>query len=313
MKKNKDYPLIEDTRLLKLAYFHPKYFGTWAFIGFLYLACHLPFAAQWQVSRALAFLTYHLAKSRRRIAEVNIDICFPEKSAAERKQLVKETFHENMQGYIDSGTAWFFDNEKFRDCIRVVGMEHYTAAKANGQGVIMAGAHFSILDLAGFLTDLVTPYSVTYRPLDDKVMNAVMMKGRYKFVQAAYHKNNVAGFIDCLKRGETLWYAPDQDYGRKYSVFVPFFGRMAATISGLTFLSEQGNAVVVPYSYHREGKGQNYVLEFFPALPKTGSEEQDAINYNTWLESVLRTKPSQYLWLHKRFKTQVNPADPKPY
>ncbi|MCP5325311.1 MAG: hypothetical protein H7A09_03155 [Oceanospirillaceae bacterium] len=312
-KKQKEFRLREDTRLLKLAYFHPKYLGTWAFVGFLFIACHLPFAAQWQISRTLAFLTYHLAKSRRRIAEVNIDICFPQKSAAERKRLVKEAFHEIMQGYLDSGTAWFRSNKDFADKISVKGKEHYDAAVATGRGVIMAGAHFSILDLAGFLSDLVFPFTVTFRPLDNPLMNAVMMRGRYKFCKACYHKNNVQGFIDGLRRGESLWYGPDQDYGRKHSVFVPFFGRKAATISGLTFLNKEGNAIIMPYSYHRDGKRQHYVLEFYPPLPETGDEVQDADNYNRWLEQVLLKYPAQYLWLHKRFKTQENPADPKPY
>lgn len=304
---------IEDVRLLKAEYFNPKYWGVWGFVGFLWLASLFPFSVQWKISQGLAWLTYNLAKKRRRIAEVNIDLCFPELSKAERIQLVKQTFHENMQGYLDSGTAWFRDYRRFKPDITVKGKEHLEAVQQKGEGVILAGAHFSILDLAGALTSLVCPLNVTYRPLDNKLMNAVMMRGRYRFVDNAYHKKDVKGFINCLKRGEVLWYAPDQDYGRRHSVFAPLFGREAATVTGLTFLSDSGNAQIIPYSYHRSGKGQVFTLEFYPALPKTGSEEADASNYNQWLETVIRRYPAQYLWLHKRFKTQKDPEQPNPY
>lgn len=312
-KQETEFNQIEDTRLLKVEYLHPKYWGVWFFVGFLFISQLMPFKVQWQISRGLAWLTYNLAKSRRRIAEVNVDICFPELNAKEKEALVKEIFHENMQGYLDSGTAWFGNYKRFKPTLEVRGKEHFDAVINNGQGVVMAGAHFSILDLAGALTSLVTQLNVTYRPLDNKLMNAIMMKGRYRFCSNAYHKKDVQGFIDCLKRGESLWYAPDQDYGRKHAVFAPFFGKECSTITGLTFLSQSGNARIIPYSYHRKQDCQEYILEFFPALPDTGSEEEDAKAYNEWLESVIRRYPAQYLWLHKRFKTQMNPEDPNPY
>lgn len=311
---NKNKPnQIEDTRLLKLEFLKPKYWGVWLFVGFLFICQLLPFKVQWKISKGLAWLAYNLAKGRRHVVQVNVDICFPELNADEKDALVKEIFHENMQGYLDSGTAWFGNYKRFKPTLDVRGKEHFDKFLDNGQGVVLAGAHFSILDLAGALTSLVTQLNVTYRPLDNKLMNAVMMRGRYRFCTNAYHKKDVKGFIDCLKRGESLWYAPDQDYGRKHAVFAPLFGRQASTISGLTFLSKSGNARIVPYSYHRKQDCQEYILEFYEALPETGDEEQDAKAYNQWLESAIRRYPAQYLWLHKRFKTQENPDDVNPY
>ena len=304
---------VEDIRLLKLEYMHPKYLGAWLFIGFLYTCQLLPFSAQWKISKGLAWLTYNLAKSRRRIAEVNVDICFPELTQTEKTALVKEIFHENMQGYIDSFTAWLGNYQRLKPLLEVRGKENLDKFLDKGQGVVLAGAHFSILDLAGGLTSLVTEMNITYRPLDNKLLNAVMMRGRYRYTTHCYSKKNVKGFIQCLKNGKALWYAPDQDYGRKHAVFAPFFGRQASTISGLTFLSKSSNARIVPYSYHRKKDEEGFILEFYDALPETGDEAQDALAYNQWLESILRKYPAQYLWLHKRFKTQENPNDPNPY
>lgn len=313
MKNKTTLNQVEDINLLKFEYLHPKYFGAWFFISILFICSFLPFKMQWQVSRGFAFLAFHLVKSRRHVVQVNVDICFSEKSAEEKDALVKAIFHENIQGYFDSGTSWFRNINKFKHRIEVRGQEIIERENANGTGILLAGAHFSILDLAGALTSLVCDLNVTYRPLSNKLMNAVMMRGRYRFVKNAYHKKDVKGFISCMRRGEILWYAPDQDYGRKHSTFSPFFGRTAATITGLTFLAKAGKAKIIPYSYHRKGDSQQYILEFYEPLPNTGCEEEDAANYNTWLESVIRQYPSQYLWLHKRFKTQLTPEEPSPY
>jgi len=313
MKKTNTLNQTEDVKLLKFEYLHPKYWGAWLLISFLFIASFLPFKVQWQVSRGFAFLAFHLVKSRRHVAQVNVDICFSDKSTEEKEKLVKAIFHENIQGYLDSGTSWFRNINKFKHCIEVRGQDILERENANGKGILLAGAHFSILDLAGALTSLVCDLNVTYRPLNNKLMNAVMMRGRYRFVKNAYHKKDIKRFISCMRRGEILWYAPDQDYGRNHSTFSPFFGRTAATISGLTFLAKAGRAKVIPYSYHRKGDSQQYILEFYQPLPQTNCEEEDAANYNTWLESVIRQYPAQYLWLHKRFKTQPNREDASPY
>jgi Kdo2-lipid IVA lauroyltransferase/acyltransferase len=303
----------EDVRLLKLEYLHPKYLGTWFLISLVFICSHLPFKVQWQISRGIAFIAFHLAKSRRRVVQVNVDICFSEKNTEEKAALVKAIFHENIQGYLDSATSWFRDIKPFKHRLEVRGQDILERENADGTGILLAGAHFTILDLAGALTTLVCDLNITYRPLKNKLMNAVMMRGRYRFVKSAYPKKDVKGFISCMRRGDILWYAPDQDYGRKHSTFSPFFGRSAATITGLTFLAKAGKAKVVPYSYHRKGVSQEYIIEFYEPLPQTNSEEEDAANYNAWLESSIRQYPAQYLWLHKRFKTQENPDDPSPY
>ncbi|OUR67182.1 hypothetical protein A9Q73_06055, partial [Bermanella sp. 47_1433_sub80_T6] len=207
MSKTKSTANIEDVSLLKLEYLKPKYWGVWLFVSFLFVCSYLPFKAQWQVSRALAFLAFHLAKSRRHVVQVNVDLCFSEKSDEEKAALVKDIFHENMQGYLDSGTAWFRDINAFKDRIEVKGKDILDREMADGTGILMAGAHFSILDLAGALTSLVCDLNVTYRPLDNKLMNAVMMRGRYRFVKTAFHKKNVKGFVSSMRRGEVLWYA----------------------------------------------------------------------------------------------------------
>ena len=69
------------------------------------------------------------------------------------------------------------------------------------------------------------------------------------------------------------------------------------------------------YSHYRNADNSGYHLEFSPALKNypTGDKERDAIIINKIIEEAIRKKPDQYLWLHKRFKTQEAGKSARPY
>ena len=118
-----------------------------------------------------------------------------------------------------------------------------------------------------------------------------------------------------LKAGRILWYAPDQDYGAKHSVFVPFFGQQAATITATARFAAANDSAVVFYSHYRNADNSGYHLQFSAALENypSGDDEADAITTNKLVEAAIRKQPDQYLWLHKRFKTQAAGKSARPY
>lgn len=298
----------------QLKYFHPKFLGVWLFILFMYLSSRLPWKLQLGLGKGLGKLLYRVAKRRRHITKVNVNLCYPNLTDTEKNQLVKKIFEANSIGYMETSIAWFNNLEKYRSMTKIEGMEHLKEAKENGKGVLLTGAHFSMLDLAGGLTSLFFELNVTYRPLDNPLMNEIMMQGRQRFCTRAFHKKDVKGFIKFLKKQGVLWYAPDQDYGRRSSVFADFFGISTATVTGTTWLAKAGNAVVLPYSYLRNSDNSGWTLKIWPPLDiPSESEADDARKYNIWLEQILKQNPEQYLWLHKRFKTRPDPKDPKFY
>jgi Kdo2-lipid IVA lauroyltransferase/acyltransferase len=101
------------------------------------------------------------------------------------------------------------------------------------------------------------------------------------------------------------WYAPDQDYGIKHSVFVPFFGVQAATVTGTARIAELGKAVVIPFTHYRD-EHNCYHLVIDAALQNypTGDDVADATRINEILEKAIAKQPDQYLWVHRRFKTR---------
>jgi KDO2-lipid IV(A) lauroyltransferase len=109
-----------------------------------------------------------------------------------------------------------------------------------------------------------------------------------------------------LKAGRTVWYAPDQDYGIKQSVFAPIFGIQAATVYATARLAEKTGAVVVPFTHIRLPGNQGYKICIHPALEgfPTGDDIDDASRINSLVEEFIRVQPDQYLWAHRRFKTR---------
>ena len=281
----------------------------------MWLAAHLPYPLQVHVGQCLGLLSYYFARSRRHICEVNLRLCFPELSEQEHKKLVIKTFRSNGIGLIEVAIAWFRDPEDYRSRTTVTGLENLEAAIAEGKGVLLLGAHFSSLEMGGFLFNLVGDMDVTYRPNKNPLFQAAMFNGRIRHFRHVYDRKDTRGAMRCLKAARILWYAPDQDYGAKHSVFVPFFGVQAATITATARFAKINDSAVVFYSHYRNEDNSGYHLDFAPALKgfPSGNAEADARTTNELVEQAIRKQPDQYIWLHKRFKTQAAGPSARPY
>lgn len=284
---------------------HPKYWVIWLGIGLMWLLTRLPYQVQLFLGKQVGLLLHKVAKSRRHIAEVNVRLCFPEKSAAEQADLVRQIFIDNGIGMMETFMAWFRPPTYLRDKTEFIGFDKVRDAMAEGQGVMLLGAHYSMLDLAGSLISTEIPLSVSYRQQDNPVMNYLMERGRASLYESCLTRKDIRGFIRTLKNGKALWYAQDQDFGRKNSVYVDFFGVPAATITATSRIAKAGKALVMPMTYFRNSDNSGYCIEVHDPLPiPSGDDVQDAQMANAFIEKQLRKNPSQYLWLHKRFKTR---------
>ncbi|MCH7816702.1 MAG: LpxL/LpxP family Kdo(2)-lipid IV(A) lauroyl/palmitoleoyl acyltransferase [Proteobacteria bacterium] len=293
----------------------PRYWPTWIGLASMWSVAHLPFPVQIRLGQLLGLLSYYFARARRHICEVNLRLCFPELSATEHRQLVKKTFLSNGIGLIEIAIAWFRDPEHYRQRVSVSGMEHLEKALARGKGVLLLSAHFTTLEVGGLLFSLFQKMDITYRPNKNALFEAAMFNGRKRHYEGVFHRKDVRSAMRSLKAGRILWYAPDQDYGAKHSVFVPFFGNPAATITATSRFARVNDSAVLFYSHYRNEDNSGYHLEISPALENypTGDDEADATTINVLVENAIRKQPDQYLWLHKRFKTQAGGKAASPY
>lgn len=253
----------------------------------------------------LGRLLFHVAPARRRIAEVNIALCFPELTAAEQRTLVKRILCSVAIGAFESAKALWGPTSAFSQNYTIIGLEHIEAAQARKQGVLLVGCHFTTLDAAARILARHVRYDMLYRKDPNPLLAYQLIHARESFAGQAIVRNNTRQLVRNLRNGHVVWYAPDQDYGIKQSVFAPFFGVSAATVVGTGRIAQLGKAVVLPFSHSRDQQGHYHLvigapLEDFP----TGNEVVDASRINQEIEASIRQHPDQYLWVHRRFKTQ---------
>ncbi|MCK0767615.1 MULTISPECIES: LpxL/LpxP family Kdo(2)-lipid IV(A) lauroyl/palmitoleoyl acyltransferase [Chromohalobacter] len=285
---------------------HPRYWPTWLAIGLMRLGAWLPWRLKMAVGRLIGLCAWRFARSRRRITETNLALCFPELSEEERSRLVRETFIANGKGILETATGWCRDPEHLRHRVTFKGEEHMTQALAQGKGALIIGVHFSTLDLGGALHSLFFPADVVYRAHDNPLFERFMTRARRRIFGRAIDRHDLRGVVRRIKEGHAVWYSPDQDFGRDASVFAPFFGVEAATLKLTAKIARMTGAPVMPLIFHRNPGDETYTLEYLPALENfpSGDDIADATRINGLIEDAIRRHPEQYLWLHRRFKTR---------
>ena len=274
-------------------------------LGLLWLIGKLPPKTAFSLGEGAGRLLSRLSRRRRRIALRNLELCFPEWGQAQREALVRENLRYMGRGIAETALAWFGGPSVDRIPCKVRGMEHLQAAQADGSPVILLSGHFLCVELAARLIGPQLAMAVIYKPLRKKpLMDRQMLRSRSRTLAGAIPRNDLRGIIRTLKQGTPVWYAGDQDYGTKNSLFVPFMGVPAATITGLTRLSKLGRARVVPLFFNVNAAGDGYEVSLGRALEgfPTGSETLDAQWMNAVIEHGIRAHPEQYLWVHRRFK-----------
>jgi Kdo2-lipid IVA lauroyltransferase/acyltransferase len=280
----------------------------WLAYGLMWTAAQLPWPLQRALGRVIGWLALHLVADRRRAARTNIALCFPELDAAQRETLLREHFRDLGIGLFEFARAWWGSIVPMRRTVRIEGLEQLQALQAQKRGVLMVSGHFMTLELCGRLMCDHIPLCGMYRRLRSPVLEWAVKRGRLRYAGAMYRNEEIRPAMRHLKQGGFLWYAPDQDMRGKDTVFAPFFGVPAATITATHQFARLSGCAVVPFFHRREGA--NYVLRVGAALPDFPSDNAtvDSARVNASIEAMVREAPSQYLWIHRRFKRRPEGA-----
>lgn len=291
------------------AYFlHPRFWLLWLGLGLLWLLVQLPYRVLLVFGRWLGALMYHTAGSRPAIAARNLELCFPDRSAAERARLLKENFASTGIAFFEMAMSWWWPQKRLARLAHIEGLEHLRQAQQEGQGVILMALHFTTLEIGAALLGQVHTIDGMYREHKNPLFDYIQRRGRERHNRdaTAIEREDIRAMLKVLRAGRAIWYAPDQDYGRKQSIFVPLFGIPAATVTATTKFARLGKARVVPFTQERLADGSGYRLVIHPPLADFPgeSEEADCLRINRWIEQAVSQCPAQYLWAHRRFKTR---------
>lgn len=305
-----------DRPRFRLYFLHPRFWPLWLGLALLWLIVQLPYRALLVLGRLLGALMYRVAGDRRRIAARNLELCFPELPSVERTRLLKENFASTGIAFFEMAMSWWWPKARLARLAHIEGLEHLQAAQRDGQGAILMALHFTTLEIGAALLGQEHTIDGMYREHKNPLFDFVQRRGRerHNLDSLAVEREDVRGMLKLLRSGRAIWYAPDQDYGAKQSVFVPLFGIEAATVTATTKFARLGRARVIPFTQQRLADGSGYRLVIHAQLQDFPgeSEEADCLRINRWIESVLRECPEQYLWAHRRFKSRP-PGAPKLY
>jgi KDO2-lipid IV(A) lauroyltransferase len=274
---------------------------------------HVPLRLLRALGWVLGAALFVVVSSRRRVVMANLAVCFPEMSPAQRRGLAWWTFIHFAQAWLDRSWLWHAPAEVVRQRLQLTGAVHELTQPTP---VVIFAPHFMGLDAAWTaLTQQVPRHMNTiYFPQVNPVVDRWIMAGRQRFGQGQLVQRGEGAqtLVARLRAGEALYLLPDLNYEPSESLFVPFFGHVAATVPSLSRFAKLGRAKVVPVLSKLTPKG--YTIEVLPAWADfpTQDIEADTALMNQRLETYIRTMPSQYYWVHRRFK-DLPPGVPAVY
>jgi len=280
----------------------------------VWLLSLLPLAALAAIGKGFGTLLYALGSERRRVCRINLARCLPELLEREREALARRHFQAFARTFLERAIPWWGSPARVRQLVRVEGMEHLQAVR--GGPLILLAPHFVGLDMGWMRLALELDMVSIYSRQKNEVFDAVLYAGRRRFGQQTLlsRQEGVRPALRAMQAGRPFYYLPDMDYGQRDTIFVPFFGVDAATITGVSRLARLAGARVLPCITRMLPRGEGYELRFLPAWENYpgASIEADTRRMNAFIEEQVRKMPEQYLWLHKRFKTRP-PGEPPWY
>lgn len=283
-----------------------------AFRSVLTLLRLLPREAAGALASQAAWLLLLSAGKRRRILLKNLAHAFPEKPHREIAAIARASVENTARALLDYLEASDGTAEALRARVEFTGLEHLQAARARGKGVFLLSGHFGSWEIAALAVGLLgEPIASVVRPLDNPLLEEELTRRRTRFGNRVIPKKEAAReLLKAMRKNESVAILVDQNVLPQEAVFVPFFGRPAATTPSLALLQLKTGAAVVPIFTWPLGGGR-YRLGFeepmLPddtAAPRAERVRQMTERYMRVTEAAVRREPASWLWLHDRWRTR---------
>ncbi len=292
-------------------FLHPRYWLTWLGFALWWSLVQLPLRVQTFLANRMGDAIYWLRPLRARVAERNLELAFPRLDAVQRRRLLRQNLRHTAMGFFETGISWWWPTEKILAVIDFEGQEHLEQLQS---GVLIAGVHFTCLEIAGVVMSAHYPLDMVYRPHDNALYDTFQQRGRTSNGRRRqdgqppsrmFDRNDLRGMVRALKSGRIIWSTFDQDASRRKGVFVPFFGIPASTYPAAGTIARLAGVPAIPLLMFRRPNGR-YCVRILPPIAEfpTGEAVQDARRYNVVAESLIGEHPEAYLWVHRRYKTR---------
>ncbi len=291
-------------------FLHPRHWYALPVLALMLIMSWMPSRVLWVLGGGLGTIASWFPSHNRRFAERNVELCFPDLTPLERQRIVKKYFRMTGFTALSLSVGWFAPRWRVEKFITLRDEHYLDSIYASNKPVILLAPHFIGLDIGGMrlAVDRDKKYVSMYRKARDPLLE-YLFRRRSRFGSILVERTeSLKLIIRAIREGRIFYYLPDQDMGERSSVFVPFFGIPAATVTILSRLAESTNAAVVPCITRILPRGRGFEVRFFPPFDNfpTSDPVADAQRMNQEIERWVREMPEQYLWSYRRFKTRPN-------
>ncbi|AXV80252.1 lipid A biosynthesis lauroyl acyltransferase [Ralstonia solanacearum] len=263
----------------------------------------VPYRLAARTGMALGRLLHRFPSRRRRIVDVNLSLCFPQMSPQERHRLSRAHFEHVIRSYVERGVQWFGSSRRIEQLVRVE--SDIDLDTASEQPTIFLGFHFVGIEAGCVQYSIARRVASLYTPMSNRTLDGIAMRQRSRFGTVMIPRGGSARqALRALQAGLPVMLAADMDFGRRDSVFAPFFGVPACTLTSVSRLARLSGARVVPFVTDVLPDYKGYALRVFSPLAAfpSGDDLADASRLNAFLEQQILRIPEQYYWVHRRFK-----------
>ncbi|MFN0313656.1 MAG: lipid A biosynthesis acyltransferase [Burkholderiales bacterium] len=283
-------------------------------LGLLWLLHLLPLRVLNPIGQVGGLLFLILGKERRQVTRTNLRLCFPEMSESARNQIMRKHYRIFGRAVLEAGIVWWGSARRIQRLVQIEGEEHLQAlGEKRSLGLV---PHFAGIEHLGIRMSTDRKGMAIYAHQKNKTFDRFLLRVRMRFpgTRMVSRQEGVKTILRGFREGLYLQLSPDMDLGPKDSIFVPFFGFPAATVTALPRMAKLTGATIVPVVVRQLPRALGYKVQVYPAWENypTDDVEADVRRMNTFIEERIREMPEQYLWMHKRFKTRP-PGEPRIY
>jgi len=287
----------------------------------------LEYAPVWLIIRIFSILPRPIARGlgmtlahgirllHRRLWNVglrNLQVGFPEKPDKERRHILRGVYTSLGRQLAEFTKFPQYTKDNIKKVAVYEGFENFERARELGKGVLFMTAHLGGWEIGAFAHSIYgNKLNVMMRELDNPYLDRLVTNYRSLHGNTMMLKDDFArGLIGAMRRGETVGILMDTNMTPPQGVFVPFFGHLACTASGVARVALRTGAAVVPAFTIWDNELGKYRIHFEPAirLASTGDDDADAIAntaaFTKKIEEFVRRYPDQWLWVHRRWKAR---------
>ena len=277
-------------------------------LAIMWLLHWLPLPILGRSGTLIGSLLFIFLKERRQVTLTNLRLCFPKMTEKQRNDIARAHFQGYARSILERGILWWAPTSRLRRLIKIT--PAVPTKLSQERPTIFLCPHFVCLEVAGTAITMAGPACSIYSRQRNEIFDEALRKGRLRFTtderNLLARNAGIKPIIRAMRSGRPFLMLPDMDFGRKESVFVPFFDIPAATLTAPARLAASTEGQIIPVVTRFQPYYRGWEVKFFPPWENyPGDDIEQATRFmNSFIEERILEAPSEYFWSHKRFKTR---------